>query len=241
MRRRPIGQILIEKNEISEDDLQAALLEQERSGRRLGEILIEQGRTSWLALARAIAEQVLDIQSQPAEPEPEPVAPASGEDPVLLVRLMAEQVANTPPPPERTPIAPAPPQDSALARAMAEQVANFAPPSPALASSEPEPAPAPQQPPVVPAPAPQQTPVASVPAPQQTPVAPAPAPQHAPDPLDDPENRLHSVEALLRERQRAFIELVTTTETLRMKVTRLEEILDERDRELARLRVLRVS
>jgi hypothetical protein len=63
----------------------------------------------------------------------------------------------------------------------------------------------------------------------------------APDPLDDPENRLLSVEALLRERQRAFIELVTTTETLRMKVTRLEEILDERDRELARLRVLRVS
>jgi hypothetical protein len=241
MRRRPIGQILIEKNEISEEDLQAALAEQERSGRRLGEILIEQGRTSWLALARAIAEQVLDIQSQPAEPEPEPVAPAAGEDPVLLVRLMAEQVANTPPPPERTPIAPAPPQDSALARAMAEQVADFAPPSPALASSEPEPAPAPQQPPVVPAPAPQQTPVASVPAPQQTPVAPAPAPQHAPDPLDDPENRLHSVEALLRERQRAFIELVTTTETLRMKVTRLEEILDERDRELARLRVLRVS
>jgi hypothetical protein len=230
MRRRPIGQILIEKNEISEEDLQAALAEQERSGRRLGEILIEQGRTSWLALARAIAEQVLDIQSQPAEPEPEPVAPAAGEDPVLLVRLMAEQVANTPPPPERTPIAPAPPQDSALARAMAEQVANFAPPVPVLASSEPEPAPAPQQPPVVPAPAP-----------QQTPVAPVPAPQHAPDPLDDPENRLHSVEALLRERQRAFIELVTTTETLRMKVTRLEEILDERDRELARLRVLRVS
>jgi hypothetical protein len=234
MRRRPIGQILVEKNEISEEDLQAALAEQERSGRRLGEILIEQGRTSWLALARAIAEQVLDIQSQPAEPEPEPVAPVSGEDPVLLVRLMAEQVANTPPPPERKPIAPAPPQDSALARAMAEQVANFAPPAPVLASSEPEPAPAPQQTPVAPpVPVLASSQPAPVPVPQQTPVA--------PDPLDDPENRLHSVEALLRERQRAFIELVTTTETLRMKVTRLEEILDERDRELARLRVLRVS
>jgi hypothetical protein len=208
MRRRPIGQILIEKNEISEEDLQAALAEQERSGRRLGEILIEQGRISWLALARAIAEQVLDIKSQPAEPEP--VAPSTGEDPVLLVRMMAEQVANTPPPPERRPIAPVPPQDSALARAMAEQVAHFAPPTPVLAP-EPEPAPAPQPVPV------------------------------APDPLDDPQDRLLSVEALLRERQRAFIELVTTTETLRMKVTRLEEILDERDRELARLRVLRVS
>jgi hypothetical protein len=206
MRRRPIGQILIEKHEISEADLKAALVEQERSGRRLGEILIEQGRTSWLALARAIAEQVLDIQSQP--PEPEPVVPAPAEDPVALVRSMAEQVANTPSPPERRPIAPAPPQDSALARAMAEQVANFAP---AVVTPAPAPAPAPQ---------------------------PQPA---APDPLEDPELKLHSVEALLRERQRAFIELVTTTETLRMKVTRLEEILEERDRELARLRVLRAS
>ena len=205
MRRRPIGQILVEKNEISEADLRAALVEQERSGRRLGEILIEQGRTSWLALARAIAEQVLDIQSQP--PEPEPVVPARAEDPVALVRSMAEQVANTPPPPERRPIAPTPPQDSALARAMAEQVANFAPAV------------------VTPAPAP---------------AAPQPQPS-APDPLEDPELKLHSVEALLRERQRAFIELVTTTETLRMKVTRLEEILEERDRELARLRVLRAS
>jgi hypothetical protein len=206
MRRRPIGQILVEKHEISEADLKAALVEQERSGRRLGEILIEQGRTSWLALARAIAEQVLDIQSQP--PEPEPVVPAPAEDPVALVRSMAEQVANTPPSPERRPIAPAPPQDSALARAMAEQVVNFAP---AVVTPAPAPAPQPQ---------------------------PQPA---APDPLEDPELRLHSVEALLRERQRAFIELVTTTETLRMKVTRLEEILEERDRELARLRVLRAS
>jgi hypothetical protein len=206
MRRRPIGQILVEKQEISEADLKAALVEQERSGRRLGEILIEQGRTSWLALARAIAEQVLDIQSQP--PEPEPTVPARAEDPVALVRSMAEQVANTPPPPERRPIAPPPPQDSALARAMAEQVANFAP---AVVTPAPPPVPEPQ---------------------------PQPA---APDPLEDPELRLHSVEALLRERQRAFIELVTTTETLRMKVSRLEEILEERDRELARLRVLRAS
>lgn len=204
MRRRPIGQILVEKNEISEADLQAALAEQERSGRRLGEILIEQGRTSWLALARAIAEQVLDIQSQAAEPAPQPVAPAPGEDPVLLVRMMAEQVANTPPPPERRPIAPIPPQDSALARAMVEQVAHFAPPA------------------IAPAPTPPERPA-------------------APDPLEDPQVRLLSVEALLRERQRAFIELVTTTETLRMKVTRLEEILEERDRELTRLRVIRAS
>jgi hypothetical protein len=71
MRKRPIGQILVEKNEISEAELAAALAEQERTGLRLGQILIETGRISWLALARAIAEQVLDIE----DVQPEPTAP----------------------------------------------------------------------------------------------------------------------------------------------------------------------
>ncbi|HEX6662589.1 MAG TPA: hypothetical protein VF025_02855 [Gaiellaceae bacterium] len=148
MRRRPIGQILVEKHEISEVELQAALAEQARTGRRLGEILIESGQTSWLALARALAEQVLDIE------EAEPAAP--------------------------------PPPRSVAVRAV-----------------EPE---------------------AEI------------------DRRDEnPETKLQSVEAMLRERQRAFIELVTTTETLRMKVARLEEILEERDRELTRLRLLQAG
>jgi hypothetical protein len=137
MRRRPIGQILVEKQLITNSDLSAALAEQERSGRRLGEILIESGRISWLGLARAIAEQVLDIE------DVKPVAP---------------------------------------------------PPGPAALS-----------------------------------------------PLEDPETKLLSVEAMLRERQRAFIELVTTAETLRMKVARLEDMLEERTREIARLRSSRVA
>jgi hypothetical protein len=204
MRRRPIGQILVEKGEISEVDLEAALQEQERSGRRLGEILIEQGRTSWLALARAIAEQVLDIQNANAEPEPEP-EPAP--DAVKMVRELAERVANLPPVPD-----PLPPPDPEreLARAVAEQVANLD----------------------TPAPPPQETHLLHL-----TP-APAPVP---PVPVISNDERLLSIEALLKERQRAFIELVTTAETLRMKVARLEEILDERDRELTRLRVLRAS
>ena len=171
MRKRPIGQILVEKSEISEAELAAALAEQERTGLRLGQILIETGRISWLALARAIAEQVLDIED---------VAPA----------------------PER----------------------------------KPEPAPLPTY----------ARPDSAVVAPPQR--APAPAPVSAPAPalvapelIQDPEIKLHSVEALLKERQRAFIELVTTTETLRMKVAHLEEIIEERDRELTRLRVLRAS
>jgi hypothetical protein len=213
MRKRPIGQILVEKNEISEADLSAALAEQERSGRRLGEILIEQGRTSWLALARAIAEQVLDIQAQPAEPAPPAEPPAAepdpSRDPVELVRALAERVANLPPvpewlpPPQPGPVAAEDPERE-LAREMAEQVANLDTPAGA------------------------QTHVLRL-----TPARPTE--------VLDPDLKLHSIEALLKERQRAFIELVTTTETLRMKIARLEEIIEERDRELTKLRVLRAS
>ena len=174
MRKRPIGQILVEKNEISEAELAAALAEQERTGLRLGQILIETGRISWLALARAIAEQVLDIEDVPPAPTASPAAP--------------------------------PPPVPAPAAVVAWSAAPAAAPSP------------------VPAPA----------------AVPAPAPV-APSLIQDPEIKLHSVEALLKERQRAFIELVTTTETLRMKVAHLEEIIDERDRELTRLRVIRAS
>jgi hypothetical protein len=134
MRRRPIGQILLDQQAISEANLEAALQEQERSGRRLGEILIESGHTSWLAIARAMAEQVLDIEGPKAEPEPPPRPPA-------------------------------------------------------------------------------------------------------PSPFADTELKLHSVEAMLRERQRAFVELVGTAETLRSKVAWLEDQLEERNKELARLRL----
>lgn len=212
MRRRPIGQILVESGEISEVDLEAALAEQERTGRRLGEILIEQGRTSWLALARAIAEQVLDIQNAPVEPDPEP-----SPDPVKMVRELAERVANLPPVPEPflppvpqplLPPDPDPDPEHELARAVAEQVANLDTP--------------------VPAPTPETKLL------HLTPRVAAP-----PQPLLSADERLLSIEALLKERQRAFIELVTTAETLRMKVARLEEILDERDRELTKLRIAR--
>jgi hypothetical protein len=196
MRKRPIGQILVEKNEISEAELAAALAEQERTGLRLGQILIETGRISWLALARAIAEQVLDIQE--VEPAATPTPPPVAAQPVAAQPQIPTPVA-----------APAP--------------AVFAPP-PTFAVPAPVP--------VAPAP----VPVAPVPAP----VAPAPAPV-APQLIHDPEIKLHSVEALLKERQRAFIELVTTTETLRMKVAHLEEIIEERDRELTKLRVSRAS
>lgn len=203
MRKRPIGQILVEKNEISEAELAAALAEQERTGLRLGQILIETGRISWLALARAIAEQVLDIEDAQPEPTAPPAAPSVP--------------APDPPVPAPAPVVAWPASPTVV-----EPPAP--PPAPAVAPPLP---PAP----VVEAPALPPVPVA---------VAPPPAPA-APELIRDPEIKLHSVEALLKERQRAFIELVTTTETLRMKVAHLEEIIDERDRELTKLRVMRAS
>jgi hypothetical protein len=199
--RRPIGQILVERGEISEVDLEAALAEQERSGRRLGEILIEQGRTSWLAISRAIAEQVLDFQNAEPEPEPAPEPVAERLDAVAMVRELAERVASLPPVPD---LLPPPDPERAFARAVAEQVANLDTPMP--------------QPHVA------ETKLLTL--------TPKPAPMSS-------DEKLVSIEALLRERQRAFIELVTTAETLRMKVARLEEILDERDRELTKLRIAR--
>jgi hypothetical protein len=196
MRKRPIGQILVEKNEISEAELAAALAEQERTGLRLGQILIETGRISWLALARAIAEQVLDIEDAQPEPTAPPAAPAAAAPP--------------PPAPTPGPVAAPPP-------APAEVVAWSAVPT--LADPPPPPTPV----------------VEAAPPPPPVPVP------VAPELIRDPEIKLHSVEALLKERQRAFIELVTTTETLRMKVAHLEEIIDERDRELTKLRVMRAS
>lgn len=202
MRRRPIGQILVERGEISEVELESALAEQERTGLRLGQILIETGRISWLALARAIAEQVLDIDETGSG-----IPEANGSAPTTA------------------------PQEPAAPRPSLPPLPTFAPPPQFRAPAPIEPVAA-QPVPLVP--------VAAAPSPAEEPEVSPPQPT-IPDLIHDPEIKLQSVEALLRERQRAFIELVTTTETLRMKVARLEEIIEERDRELTRLRVLRAS
>ena len=131
---RPVGTILLDNGSITQEQLDAALAEQARTGRKLGEILTSSGAVTWLALAQAIAEQATDLL--PAG------APA--------------------PPPPRAP----------------ERVA-------AAGSAE---------------------------------------------------ERLVTVEAMLKDRQRAFLELVSVTETLRTTIARLQEALANRDRELAQLR-----
>jgi hypothetical protein len=54
---RPLGELLVEKRLINEDELELALTEQAESGRLLGAILVERGYVSGPALAIALAEQ----------------------------------------------------------------------------------------------------------------------------------------------------------------------------------------
>ena len=160
---RPIGTVLVDSGAIDESQLQAALAEQQTSGRRLGEILIDSGAITWNALAHAIAAQVdaLDTDDGP-EPEHAPAAP-----PVAVP-------------------APAP-----------------APPAPALQAA------------------------AAIPVVSRVDV--------------ESGNRLETLETMLRERQRAFLELVATTETLRRAVAKLQDELVEKDAEIKRLRLQTVA
>jgi hypothetical protein len=74
--------------------------------------------------------------------------------------------------------------------------------------------------------------------PPPAPAAPAVRP-HLPDLQQG--NRLEAVEAMLRERQRAFLELVATTETLRRAVAKLQDELAEKDAEITRLRMQAIA
>jgi cell division protein FtsB len=52
---------------------------------------------------------------------------------------------------------------------------------------------------------------------------------------------VETLETMLRERQRAFLELVSSTETLRRTVAKLQDQLAEKDAEIARLRLQAVG
>jgi hypothetical protein len=88
--------------------------------------------------------------------------------------------------------------------------------------------------------------------PEPQPAAPVPAPPPPPVAVGaalpavarydvGSENRLEAVEAMLRERQRAFLELVSTTETLRRAVAKLQDEVAEKDAEIARLRLQSIA
>jgi hypothetical protein len=54
---RPLGALLVEKGLLTETQLDAALAEQQRTGRLVGQILVKSGLLSAFALAQALAEQ----------------------------------------------------------------------------------------------------------------------------------------------------------------------------------------
>ncbi len=158
-RWRPVGTVLVDNGSITQEQLDAALAEQRRTGKKIGEILIGTGAIDWLTLAHAIAEQAEDMNrgTLPAAPPPPPVSPAE------------------------PPLSPAPPVSPPLVEATRE-----------------------------------------------------PAAERGDDSASS--TRLQEVETLLRERQKAFLDLVSVTESLRTTVARLQDELQARNHELARLR-----
>ncbi len=66
--RRPIGEIFVERGFISDEQLQAAVEMQRKTGQRLGEVLVEQGALSRLDLASALADQWANLQQSAPPP-----------------------------------------------------------------------------------------------------------------------------------------------------------------------------
>lgn len=67
---RPLGELLLEKEVLTPTELQTALSEQRRTGRLVGEILVESGYVSAFSIARALAAQHGVELSTPSDPEP---------------------------------------------------------------------------------------------------------------------------------------------------------------------------
>jgi hypothetical protein len=62
---RPLGELVVEKGLITEDELQRALKEQEETGKLLGAIFVDRGFVSGPALAIALAEQYgVEVEAQ---------------------------------------------------------------------------------------------------------------------------------------------------------------------------------
>jgi hypothetical protein len=86
---RPLGALLVDRGLIVADELQAALAEQQRSGRKLGEILVAQSAITGSQLARILAEQV-GLSLEPAD------APASSLESAALEEAEERETAVEP-------------------------------------------------------------------------------------------------------------------------------------------------
>jgi hypothetical protein len=78
----PLGELLIERRLLSRRQLELALQEHQRTGRRLGEVLVSYGFVSEQALASTLLEQVGLMDAKPVfaadAPAPEPLLRATG-------------------------------------------------------------------------------------------------------------------------------------------------------------------
>jgi hypothetical protein len=73
---RQLGELLLDEELLTEDELEQALLEQARSGRLLGQILVSNGYLSAFSLARVLSDQHGVQLRAPAGSEPEAPTPA---------------------------------------------------------------------------------------------------------------------------------------------------------------------
>lgn len=94
-----LGDVLVMRGLLTQDELKAALEEQRRSGRRLGEIIVDRGLVSRGALATALGEQAGGIvrteygvsfgfgsTAPPRATEPAPAEPAQLDPPTVQER-----------------------------------------------------------------------------------------------------------------------------------------------------------
>ena len=72
---RQLGELLLDEQLLTEDELEHALLEQTRSGRLLGQILVSNGYLSAFSLARVLSEQHGVQLRAPADSAPEAPTP----------------------------------------------------------------------------------------------------------------------------------------------------------------------
>lgn len=103
----PLGELLVERRLLSQRQLELALQEHQRTGRRLGEVLVAFGFVSEQALASTLLEQVglMDAKVEAPEPEvvPEPEAQPEPE-PMPALRTAGHLIEADPDPQPQKPI-----------------------------------------------------------------------------------------------------------------------------------------
>lgn len=95
----PLGELLVERGLLSRRQLELALAEQKRTGRRLGEVLVAYGFVSQQALTTTLLEQVGGVEPEAVEkdvddPAEAPDTAASPRPQPMIVRLDADGDGN---------------------------------------------------------------------------------------------------------------------------------------------------